>query len=142
LRHRCTVVPVASLGVDDAFDIAFDSGDLERSRLRRFYERYGIRRELVLPVPRRVTPQRIYFKFCEALPAQRYLSDDLPADDAALQLRDDAYHAVLQGLDFLREVRENDKERYPLARARKALSNATSALGRSLDGVFRKSVGK
>ncbi len=142
LRHRCTVVPVASLGVDDAFDIAFDSGDLGRSPLRHLYQRYGIRRELVLPVPRRVTPQRIYFRFCEPLTMQRYLSKNLSEDDAVLQLRDDAHDAVLRGLDFLQEVRDKDEERYPLARARTALSSATSALRRSLDDVYRKTAGK
>ena len=138
LRHRCTVVPVASLGVDDAFDIAFDSGDIERSALRRLYERYGVRRELVLPVPRSIKPERIYFRFGESLPAEHYLSREPDPDRAAHRLRDEAHDAVLQGLEFLRQVRDNDEERYPLARARTALSTATVALRGSLNGIYRK----
>jgi 1-acyl-sn-glycerol-3-phosphate acyltransferase len=138
LRHRCTVVPLASLGVDDAFDIAFDSGDLQASRLGKLYEKLGIRPELVLPIPRKVRPERVYFKFCPPLPADRYLSPEAEPAQVAVRLRDNAHDAVLQGLDFLKEVRDKDQERYPLARARTTLSNATFALRRNLQNVYRK----
>lgn len=138
LRHRCTVVPLASLGVDDAFDLAFDSGDLPASPLGKLYEKLGIRPELVLPLPRKVRPERVYFKFCPPLPADRYLPPESDPAQAAVRLRDDAHEAVLQGLDFLKKVRDKDQERYPFARARTTLSNATFALRRKLQNVYRK----
>jgi 1-acyl-sn-glycerol-3-phosphate acyltransferase len=138
LSHGCTVVPVASLGVDDAFEIAFDSGDLPGSPLGRIYERLGARPELVLPIPRKIRPERLYFKFCQPLSADRYRSPGVDPAEATGRLRDDAHDAVLQGLDFLIEVRDNDQERYPLARARTTLSNATLALRRTLQDARRK----
>jgi 1-acyl-sn-glycerol-3-phosphate acyltransferase len=128
LRHRCTVVPVASLGVDDAFDIAFDSGDLQASPLGRVYDRLGLRRDLVLPIPRKVRFERLYFRFCQSIAVDRYLSRGLPPAEAAIRLRDDTHDAVLEGLDFLKEVRDKDQNRFPLARARASLSNAAQAL--------------
>jgi hypothetical protein len=117
-------VPVASLGVDDAFDIAFDSGDLPRTPLRHLYDRLGARRELVLPIPGRVRPERLYFYFGKPIDVASYALGGRAIDDACLELREDTRDAIRDGIEHLKEIRGRDDRRFLFDHARATLADA------------------
>ncbi|MFT4624376.1 MAG: 1-acyl-sn-glycerol-3-phosphate acyltransferase [Myxococcota bacterium] len=129
LQHGCPVVPFASVGIDDAFDIRWDAEDLKRSALGKVLIELGLREDLMLPVtsglgglpiPR---PVRIYFGFGEPLDPADFEEGSL--DDRAWALREATKRAIEGQLEELFETRSNDPHRSLLVRlARAALDKA------------------
>lgn len=113
LRHRCTIVPFAAVGADDAYDIIVDGDDILRSPVGRLGKKLGLMREdFVLPIAKgfRGTPlpkpQRFYFEFAEPIPTSEYPGDD---DSSARAVRDTTRAAIEGAIAHLLELRDRDR---------------------------------
>jgi hypothetical protein len=110
IAHQCTIVPFASVGVDDAFEIVLDANDVLESPIGALLRRLNVREDFILPLAKGLGPmmlpraERFYF---EVLPPieTRGLSD---SEEDAAALRDRVRAAIQGGLDHLLEVRERD----------------------------------
>lgn len=67
LAHRCTIVPVASLGLDTAVRTLADRDDYLASRLRPLIDRLGIRHDLLPPIAVPTRRPQISFRIAEPI---------------------------------------------------------------------------
>ncbi|WP_051407320.1 lysophospholipid acyltransferase family protein [Nocardia sp. CNY236] len=121
------IVPVASIGVDDAFDIVVDGDHPVLRPLRWTVEALGLSRELTPPLVRGVgptvipRPERFYFSAGAPIdPAPWLDADDM--DTAAVELRDVVRKALEEEMNFLFAERERDAGRTLTGRARRWLT--------------------
>jgi 1-acyl-sn-glycerol-3-phosphate acyltransferase len=114
LAQRCTVVPFAAVGVEDAFDIVWDAEDFFRTPVGRVFQRISRRTDVVPPVvvglgptpwPR---PERLYFHLAPPITTDGYDPEDPEAPRA---LRDRVREAVLGGIATLQEAQARDPHR-------------------------------
>ena len=129
LQHGTPIVPFASVGVEDAFDIRWDAEDLLTSPLGPILRELGVREDLVLPVlsglgglplPR---PMRLYFGFGDPIDPADFEEGSL--DERAWALREATQRAIEARLETLFELRREDPKRSLLGRlARAALDKA------------------
>ncbi|KAF0847662.1 lysophospholipid acyltransferase family protein [Nocardia caishijiensis] len=120
------IVPLAMIGIDDAFDIVFDGQHPVMSPLRWTCELLGINPELnpplvkgigPTPIPR---PERFYYSAGAPIDPTPWLgADDI--DSAAADLRDVVRKSLEEELRFLFSERERDTGRGLLGRLRGAL---------------------
>ena len=128
IQHGVPIVPFASVGVEDMFEIVLDAEDLLDSpvgallRALRITEQPWFRRgEIIPPVARGTGPagipriERQYFLFGEPIDPSPWagLHEDR---EACFALRSQVKAAVEGGMAALQEVREADPERYPVQR--------------------------
>jgi 1-acyl-sn-glycerol-3-phosphate acyltransferase len=113
LRHGCTVVPFAAVGVEDALDVVIDYDDWLESPLGPLLKKLKLRPEVVMPVVKGIgptplpRPERLYFWFGEAVAVEK--ADE--TDEAARGLRDRVKAAVESGIAELIHLRTNDPGR-------------------------------
>lgn len=120
------ILPVAMIGIDDAYDIIADKDDLLLRPLRRVVEALGIHTELtpplvrgmgLTPIPR---PERFYFSVGTPIdPGPWREAHDL--DEAAEQLSLVVQKAVREELTFLLGERDRDRGRSLTGRLRELL---------------------
>jgi 1-acyl-sn-glycerol-3-phosphate acyltransferase len=108
------VVPFAAVGVDDMLDVIADRNTPIYGQLARLYEKLMgfptppvVRGVGLTPIPRL---DRLYFWFGEPIDSTRLGSryDDTAAAQA---LRDEVKRAILVGIQFLRDERDQDPHR-------------------------------
>lgn len=128
LQHRCTVVPFASIGVDDAFDIAFDADDIMNSPVGEWLKRMEWRQDAIPPIATRFRPERLYFRVSDPISVEAF--DGRTDDEACWDLRKQVAASIEDGIDRLMEERSQDPQRSFSAR----LKSATE----SLAARFRK----
>ncbi|GGK41585.1 lysophospholipid acyltransferase family protein [Nocardia camponoti] len=126
LQARVPIVPVAMIGIDDAYDIVFDGQHLAMRPVRWLASILGINPELSpplvkgigpLPIPR---PERFYFAAGAPIDPTPWLDrDDL--DTAATDLRDVVRKALEEEMQFLFRERDRDNGRTLVGRLRAAL---------------------
>ena len=114
------VVPCAAVGADDMLDVIIDQNTPVYGQLAAAYEKVMgfptppvVRGIGLTGIPR---PERLYFWFGEAVDTTRFADQD--ADTAARTLRDEVKRAVLAGIQFLRDERDQDPNRGLLSRLR------------------------
>ena len=124
IQHGVPIIPFASVGVEDMFEIVLDAEDLLNSpvgallRALRITEQPWFRHgEIIPPVARGTGPagipriERQYFLFGEPIDPSPYAG--LQQDrEACYALRSQVKGAVEGGIEALREVREADPERW------------------------------
>ena len=122
IEHGYAIVPFAAVGAEEMLDILIDPTSPVYGQLTRLYEKVMgfppppiVRGVGLTPLPR---PQRLYFWFGEPIDSTRFGSryDDTAA---ACALRDDVKHAILTGIQFLRDQRDRDPNRGVMARLRR-----------------------
>ncbi|WP_225726573.1 MULTISPECIES: lysophospholipid acyltransferase family protein [unclassified Nocardia] len=120
------IVPVAMIGVDDAYDIVVDGDHPVLRPLRWTVEAMGLRRELTPPLIRGLgptlipRPERFYFSFGAPIdPAPWRDADDM--HKAATELRDVVRKELEEELRFLFAERERDAGRTLAGRLRELL---------------------
>lgn len=116
IEAGCPIVPVAMIGVDDAFDIVMDANHPILQPLRKIIEPLGARWELAPPVVRGIgptpvmRPERFYFSFGTPIDTTPW-RDALDLDAAAAEVRDLVRKAVEEELQFLFTQRKGDDGR-------------------------------
>ncbi|MGI5217360.1 lysophospholipid acyltransferase family protein [Nocardia sp. CA-290969] len=120
------ILPVAMIGIDDAYDIIADKDDLLLRPLRRLVESLGIHTELTPPLVRGVgltaipRPERFYFSVGTPIDPEPWRgAHDL--DEAAEQLSLVVQKAVREELTFLLAERDRDRGRTLTGRLRELL---------------------
>jgi 1-acyl-sn-glycerol-3-phosphate acyltransferase len=114
IERSYPIVPYAAVGVDDMLDVVVDQNTPLYGRLSRAYERVVgfptppiVRGVGITPLPRL---DRLYFWFGEPIATARFRRrQDRTA--AARALRDEVKQAVLLGIQFLRDERDQDPNR-------------------------------
>ena len=115
IRHNCTIVPFAAIGVEDALDIVLDTDELMKTPARYLIETFDIRESAIPPIVKGWGPtpfprsERIYFEVLEPI---RIPSGCSETDDAAVvAIRDQTRHAIESGIDALLAFQASDPER-------------------------------
>ncbi len=134
IQHGVPIVPFASVGVEDMFEIVVDADDVLRSPVGQLIRALGIDEkpwfrhgEILPPIARGrgLGPlprlERQYFLFGEPIDTTSLagLHEDR---EACFALRRQVQGAVEGQIQKLREVRESDPERYPVQRLLRAFS--------------------
>lgn len=128
IAHGVPIVPFASVGVEDMFDVVTDAEDLLRSPVGDLLRALGItdrpwfrHGEMIPPLTRGRGPaaiprlERQYFLFGEPVVTEP-LAGRQEDREACLGLRRVVQDAVERQIANLLEVRANDPERYPVQR--------------------------
>jgi len=129
------IVPFASVGVEDMFEIVVDAEEILRSPVGDLLRALGITEqawfrhgEVIPPIARGRGPgslprlERQYFLFGEPISTEGYAGRDEDRD-ACFALRERVKNAIESQIQALREVREADPERYPMQRLLRKLSS-------------------
>jgi 1-acyl-sn-glycerol-3-phosphate acyltransferase len=116
IRHGVPIVPFASVGVEDAFDIVLDGDEiLERTPLGQVFDRFGLRRNVMWPIVKGLgptplpRPERLYFDLRPVIDTARFGGD--ASDENATLLRDEVKGAIEQGIADMIAFRETDPNR-------------------------------
>jgi 1-acyl-sn-glycerol-3-phosphate acyltransferase len=122
IQYGYTIVPVASVGPEECFDILVDANDVMSSPVGKFLNATGIARrflrggDLIFPLARGLgftmlpRPERFYFSIGQPIETGRFAGHhEDPA--ALLALREEVRAAVEGGIAKLLEIRAQDPER-------------------------------
>jgi 1-acyl-sn-glycerol-3-phosphate acyltransferase len=128
IQHGVPIVPFASVGVEEMFEIVADADDLLASPLGALLRALGVTEqpwfrhgEILPPLARGTGPaglprlERQYFLFGEPIPTARYAGRH-EDPGACLALREEVRAAIESGIAKLQEVQSRDPERYPVQR--------------------------
>jgi len=114
VEHGYPVVPFAAVGADEMLDVVIDQNTPIYGEFARLYEKLMgfptppvVRGVGLTPIPR---PERLYFWLGEVIDSTRFGTryDDTAA---ARALRDEVKQAILMGIQFLRDERDQDPRR-------------------------------
>jgi len=103
LQMRCTIVPVAAIGVDDHIRILLPPEQYLNTIAGHIADRLHLRRDMFLPLFVSTSLPRPAFHICPAIPTANYLNRD--PESAARNLRSDTAEAIEQGLVRLGRTR-------------------------------------
>ncbi|MFN2377289.1 MAG: lysophospholipid acyltransferase family protein [Candidatus Binatia bacterium] len=115
VEHECTVVPFASVGVEEAWDIVFDRDDYLATPLGRLAVWLGLREEAMAPLARGIgptpipRPARIYFRILPPIRSAD-LGNPSCANEAVIRLQQLTHDAIERGIAELREEQGHDPE--------------------------------
>ena len=121
IEHGYPVVPFAAVGGDEMLDVIIDQDTPVYGQFAHLYQKLMgfatppiVRGIGVTPIPR---PERLYFWFDEPIETVRFGGrfDDTAA---AQSLRDEVKQAILGGIQYLRDERDQDPNRGLLTRLR------------------------
>lgn len=134
IQHGVPIVPFASVGVENMFEIVSDAEDLLRSPVGGLLRALGITEqawfrhgEIIPPLARGkgIGPlprlERQYFLFGEPIGTARF-GGRHEDRDACFALRQEVKTAIESQIDQLLEIRDADPERYPIQRLLRRLS--------------------
>jgi hypothetical protein len=139
IQHGVPIVPFASVGVEDMFDIVVDAEEILRSPVGDLLRALGITEqpwfrhgEIIPPIARGRGPaalprlERQYFLFGTPIDTTRYagLHDDR---ESCLALREEVKTAIEREIVELIEFRNSDRERYPIQRLLQRISSRLGA---------------
>jgi 1-acyl-sn-glycerol-3-phosphate acyltransferase len=121
VEYGYPVVPFAAVGADEMLDVVVDQDTPIYGQVARLYEKLMgfptppvVRGVGPTPIPR---PERLYFWFGEPIDPARF-GDRFDDTAAARALRDEVKGAILLGVQFLRDERDQDPNRGLLTRLR------------------------
>ncbi|MBF6382932.1 lysophospholipid acyltransferase family protein [Nocardia farcinica] len=120
------IVPVAMIGVDDAFDIVVDGDHPLMRPVRWTVEALGLKRDLTPPLVRGIgltpipRPERFYFSAGAPIDPAPWVESDNP-ESAAADLRDVVRKALEEEIRFLLAERDRDSGRTLVGRMKDLL---------------------
>jgi 1-acyl-sn-glycerol-3-phosphate acyltransferase len=134
IQHGVPIVPLASVGVEDMFEIVADAEEILRSPIGDLLRALGVTEqpwfrhgEIVPPIARGAGPaglprlERQYFLFGPPIDAKRFAGrHEDPA--ACLALREEVKAAIEGQIEDLLAVQAADPERYPIQRLLRRLA--------------------
>jgi 1-acyl-sn-glycerol-3-phosphate acyltransferase len=113
IEHGCTVVPFASVGVEDAYDIVADRDDYLATPLGRLVSWLGVRKDALppiavgigpTPIPR---PARLYFRILPPIDAAS-CAEGRSKSEAVKELHTRTHDAIERGIAELRDEQGHD----------------------------------
>lgn len=121
IRYGYPIMPFASVGAEDAYDIWLDAADIMNSPIGTLLTRTGVAKdwlrngEMIPPIARGLgwsvlpRPERFYFGMCEPIDTSHYAGreDD---ESAVYELRDRVRDAIRDEIAHLQEFRRTDNE--------------------------------
>jgi len=135
IQYGVPIVPFASVGVEDMFEVVVDADDILRSPVGDLLRALGITEqpwfrhgEVIPPIARGRGPgslprlERQYFLFGEPISTEAYAGRHEDRE-TCFALREQVKAAIESQIQALREVREADPERYPMQRLLRRLSS-------------------
>ena len=137
VRHGCTIVPFSAIGVEDAYDILLDVGDLLASPLGPLVKKLDVRYDILWPIVKGAgptpfpRPHRLYFRIGEPIETAS-LGGDFENTELCKTVRDQVRSEIEFGIQWLQKEREGDPKRNFLPRVIGELKNLveTRASGR------------
>ena len=139
IEYGVPIVPFASVGVEDMFEIVADAEDILRSPVGELLRLLGVTTqawfrngELLPPLTRGAGPvglprlERQYFLFGPPIDTQRFVGRHEDRE-ACLALRREVQTAVETQIGDLREVQAADPERYPIQRLLRRIASRLGA---------------
>ncbi len=122
MQHGYDIIPFASVGADETFDIRYDAQDFYQSIVGKLLDKTGIKDKYLrggdafLPLatglgllPR---PERFYFGFGEAISTQ-HLQENCDDKAAQWQVREQVESAIYQLMNDLFAQREQEQKNWP-----------------------------
>ena len=129
IKHGYNVVPFASVGPDDMYDILVDAEDVIHSPLGRLLRKTGLLEkngflrggDVIMPLTRGIAftalprPERFYFSIGDEIDVSKYQGreDD---EEALFELRDEVAFSIQNLIGEMLTVRENDIDKSILRR--------------------------
>ncbi len=127
IANNYPIIPIASLGGDELYDIIADKEDLKESRLGAWLKDKGILDkyfkggEIVPPLVKGIgptiipKPKKLYYKFCKPIPTKQFKGN---ASEKNLKaIRQKVEEAIYEGIEELQEFRsitESNSEENPI----------------------------
>jgi len=115
IEHGCTVIPFASVGVEDAYDILLDKDDYLATSLGRLAAWLGLREDAMMPIARGIgptpipRPARIYFRVMPPISTSGY-GGAAATTEAIVDLHHRTHDAIEAGIAELRDEQGHDPE--------------------------------
>ncbi len=122
MQHGYDIIPFASVGADETFDIRYDAQDFYQSRVGKLLDKTGIKDKYLrggdafLPLatglgllPR---PEKFYFGFGEAISTQ-HLQENCDDKAAQWHVREQVESAIYQLMNDLFAQREQEQQNWP-----------------------------
>ena len=122
IQHGYPIIPVASVGPEDCYDIRIDANDIMDSWAGKLLKRTGVLDkylrggDMIMPIatglgwtmiPR---SERFYFSFGTPIPTTSYAGKE-NREDALWEVREQVERAIYQQIDELKHCQENDPHR-------------------------------
>ncbi len=116
IEHGYPIIPIASLGGDELYDIVADKEDLKKSKFGSWLKKEGILDkyfrggEVIPPIIKGVKgsflPKRkkIYYKFCKAIPTEHLNGEH--SNDSLQEIRDLTQESIYKGIKQLKKLRK------------------------------------
>lgn len=127
IENNTPILPFATIGADECWDIMLDNNYLRQTKLGRWLiNKWQFKPEEIPPIVKGLgptllpKPQRMYFKFLAPINPADFAH--LPHEEAILALRQATHEAITQGITELMALRESDPKRSLYARLRSRLS--------------------
>lgn len=120
IENNYPIIPISSLGGDEIYNIMFDKKDIMESKLGTWLKDTGIADKyfkggsIIPPIIRGVgptlipKPQPIFYAFGKAIDTSKYKGD--ASDKNLREVRDLAEKAIYEGIEKLKELREEKKD--------------------------------
>ena len=120
IQFGCPIVPMASVGPEECYDIVWDSDDYLKSPFGNMIKKLGIRKDLLVPIVKGVgptlipRPQRFYVHFGKPILTDHF--EGVDSKENAMELREVVQASLERGIEFLKTEREKDPKKELLRR--------------------------
>ncbi|MFO0691978.1 MAG: 1-acyl-sn-glycerol-3-phosphate acyltransferase [Polyangiales bacterium] len=138
IENGCTVVPYATVGGEEMFDILVDGDDLLASPLGKVVTKLDLRQDALVPLVKGVgptpipRPERFYYQFEPPIRVDRFRGEASEAN--AREVRDRTKAAVEHAIAELLELQANDPTRRLASRMDELLPEPARTLARDVAG--------
>jgi len=143
IEHGYLIVPFATVGADDCFEILVDGEEMQGTRLGRWMQGVSPVPDAIPPMIRGIgptllpRPQRFYFWFGKPIDTRALMGKE-DDDEVCFAVRERTRRAVQAGINWLRTERRDDPDRHLATRVTHQLQ---SLVGGLLAPVLRSSGG-
>ena len=120
IKFGCTIVPMASVGPEECYEIVYDSEDYLNSPFGGMIKKLGIRKDLLIPIVKGIgptlipRPQRFYTHFGSPILTDHFNYKD--SKENAMELREVVQDSLERDIEFLKTEREKDPKKELLRR--------------------------
>jgi len=123
IQHGYPIIPVASVGPDDCYDIKVDANDVMNSWVGTILKKTGIAKkylrdgDMIMPIALGLggtplpKPERFYFSFGTSIPTKPYSGRE-NEEEALWEVREKVEKALYSQIDELKQIQAKDPARH------------------------------